>query len=188
MESRNHKNGALPKSHMSRKTKSFITMKTKPILIALSTLLCFIIAQAQPQTKTDHMKADHIMVMPTDIKWSAAPPSLPPGAQVSVIEGDPSKEGLFTMRIKLPANYKIMPHSHPADEHITVIEGSFYMGTSEKYDEKVAREIPAGGFAVMNTGTRHFAFTKNGCVIQLHCKGPWGVNYVNPADDPRNKK
>ena len=163
-------------------------MKTKPALITFLILFCFTIVQAQPQSKMGHMKGDHIMVMPTDIKWSAAPPSLPPGAQVSIIEGDPSKEGLFTMRIKLPADYKIMPHSHPADEHITVIEGSFFMGVDEKYDEKSAREIPAGGFAVMNSGTRHYAFTKNNCIIQLHGTGPWGINYVNPADDPRNKK
>lgn len=164
-------------------------MITKPKLIALFSLLfCFAIAQAQPHTKMDAATTDHIMVMPTDIKWSDAPPSLPPGARVSVIEGDPSKEGLFTMRIKLPANYRIQPHSHPADEHITVIDGSFYMGMGEKFDEKTAREIPAGGFAVMNTGTRHYAFTKREAVIQLHGTGPWGINYVNPADDPRNKK
>ncbi|OFX56553.1 MAG: cupin [Bacteroidetes bacterium GWA2_30_7] len=128
------------------------------------------------------------MVMPNDIKWVDAPPSLPPGAKAAVIEGDPKSTGLFTMRIKLPANYMIMPHSHPADEHITVIEGSFYMGLGEKFDEKKVKEIPLGGFAVMNKGTHHFAMTKKECIIQLHGMGPWGIIYVNTADDPRNKK
>lgn len=134
------------------------------------------------------MPADHIMVMPDEITWADAPPSLPPGAKAAVIEGDFKAVGLFTMRLKLPANYMIKPHSHPADEHITVIEGSFYMGVGEKFDEEAAREIPAGGFAVMLTGTRHYAFSKEGCIIQLHGIGPWGITYVNPADDPRNKK
>lgn len=142
----------------------------------------------QVQAQMTHAPADHIMVMPDDITWVDAPPSLPPGAKVAVIEGDPKAAGLFTMRIKLPANYKIMPHSHPADEHITVIEGSFYMGVGEKYNEDAAKKIPKGGFAVMKTGTRHYAFAKRKCIIQLHGMGPWGINYVNPDDDPRNKK
>ncbi len=142
----------------------------------------------QVQAQMTHMPADHIMVLPGDIKWVDAPPSLPPGAKAAVIEGDPKVAGLFTMRIKLPAIYKIMPHSHPADEHVTVIEGSFYMGVGEKFDKQAAKKIPAGGFAVMNTGTRHYAFTKKECIIQIHGMGPWAINYVNAADDPRNKK
>jgi quercetin dioxygenase-like cupin family protein len=81
-----------------------------------------------------------------------------------------------------------MPHSHPVDEHITVIEGSFYMGLGDKFDENTGKEIPAGGFAVMVTGTHHYAFTKKECIIQLHGMAPWGINYINPTDDPRNKK
>ncbi len=140
------------------------------------------------QAQMTHKPADHIMVMPKEIKWVDAPPSLPPGAKAAVIEGDPKAAGLFTMRIKLPANYMIMPHWHPADEHVTVIEGSFYMGVGEQFDENAATKIPKGGFAVMITGTRHYAFSKKGCIIQLHGMGPWGINYVNAADDPRNKK
>jgi hypothetical protein len=148
-----------------------------------------IVTQVQAQMHGMTQKpTDHIMVMPGEIKWVDAPPSLPAGAMVAVIEGDPKAAGLFTMRIKLPANYVIKPHSHPTDEHITVIKGSFYMGVGEMFDEKAAKEIPTGGFAVMLTGTRHYAFSKEECIIQLHGMGPWGITYVNPADDPRNKK
>ena len=156
--------------------------------IAVMILLGIFSAVTMVQAQMPSMHADHIMVMPNDIKWGDAPPSLPPGAKAAVIEGDPKAAGLFTMRIKLPANYMIMPHSHPADEHVTVIKGSFYMGIGEKFDENAAKKIPTGGFAVMNTGTRHYAFTKKECIIQLHGMGPWGIIYVNPADDPRNKK
>ena len=135
-----------------------------------------------------HMHADHIMVMPGEIKWVDGPASLPPGAKLAVLEGDPKAPGLFTMRIKLPANYKIMPHSHPADEHVTVIKGAFYMGLGEKFDEKAAKKIPTGGFAMMLTGTRHYALTKKECIVQIHGMGPWEINYVNPADDPRNER
>lgn len=165
-------------------------MKAKQKMAVLILFGVFsVVTQVQAQVAgMTQMPTDHIMVMPGDIKWVDAPASLPPGAKVAVIEGDPKARGLFTMRVKLPANYTIKPHWHPADEHVTVIEGSFYMGLGEKFDEKAAKEIPTGGFAVMLTGTRHYAFSKKECIIQLHGMGPWGIIYVNPADDPRNKK
>lgn len=156
--------------------------------IAVGILLCFTTVSITVQAQMKHMSADHIMVMPHEIKWVDGPPSLPPGAKVAVIEGDPKAAGLFTMRLKLPANYRIKPHWHPADEHITVIDGAFYMGRGEKYDEHTATKIPEGGFAVMLTGTRHYAFTRKASIIQLHGMGPWGITYVDAADDPRNKK
>lgn len=154
-------------------------------LILISILSVVTQVQAQMVHKSNK---DHVMIKPGDIQWVDGPPSLPPGSKIAVIEGDPKAEGLFTMRIKIPANYKIMPHWHPANEHVTVVEGSFHMGLGEKYDEKAATEIPIGGFAIMNKGTRHYAFTTKESIVQLHGMGPWGINYVNPADDPRNKK
>lgn len=131
---------------------------------------------------------DHIMLTGPELVWKDAPPSLPPGAKLAILEGDPGQPGLFTMRIKVPANYKVPPHWHPADEHVTVISGSFFMGLGEKFDEKGMKELPPGGFAIMVTGTRHFAMTKKEAVVQVHAMGPWGINYVNPADDPRQVK
>ncbi len=130
----------------------------------------------------------HVIIMPDEIKWSDGPLSLPAGAKMIKMEGDPKDSGLFTIRLKLPAGYKIMPHWHTATEHVTVINGSFYMGAGEKLDENNAMKIPTGGFVMMLTGTRHFGFTKSGCIIQINGIGPWKVNYVNADDDPRNTK
>lgn len=132
--------------------------------------------------------ADHIMKVPDELKWTEGPKSLPEGAQVTVIEGDPAKKGPFTLRLKLPADYTIMPHWHPAIEHVTVIEGEFYMGAGEKLDKSKANLLPEGGFAVMPVKFNHFAFTANQpSVIQLHGIGPWEIIYVNSEDDPRKK-
>jgi len=84
-----------------------------------------------------------------------------------------------TRRRRVPA------HWHPADEHITVISGTFYMGMADKLDEAAAKELPAGSFVVMPAKHHHFALTKSETVVQLHGMGPWGINYVNPTDDPR---
>ena len=129
----------------------------------------------------------HTMVMPNDIKWGPAPPALPPGAQMAVLGGDPTKTGLFTIRAKFPDGYKIMPHWHPTDENVTVLEGTFAMGIGEKFDESAAHDMSMGGFARMPKGTRHFAMAKGETVIQVHAEGPFVINYVNPGDDPRKQ-
>lgn len=130
----------------------------------------------------------HVMTTPGELKWADGPASLPAGAKFALVEGDPKNEGLFTMRLRLPANYKIAPHWHPAVEHVTVISGTFNMGSGETFDTAKAKALPAGSFAAMPIKLVHFAFTKEDTVIQLHGVGPWGITYVNPADDPRNKK
>ena len=131
----------------------------------------------------------HILLAPDDIKWGDAPASLPPGAKLAVIEGNPKNAGLFTMRLKLPADYKILPHKHPADEHVTVISGMFCVGVNDKIDPAKTKELPAGGFAVAPAKIAMYAFTKDQeTIVQIHGMGPWGIEYVNPTDDPRNKK
>jgi hypothetical protein len=152
-----------------------------------STLAFLILATVAVPSFADELK-DHVMFKAADLKWSAGPGSLPPGAQVAVLEGNPADEGIFTIRLKLPADYRISPHWHPAWEHITVIDGAFWMGRGEKFDEAVLHEIPAGGFGAMAPGTRHFAMTKASTTIQLHGMGPWQLYYVNASDDPRTKK
>lgn len=127
------------------------------------------------------------MVGEGELKWSEGPASLPPGAKLAVLSGDPQKEGPFVMRARLPANYKVPPHFHPAHEHVTVLSGGFFMGMGEKFAPESARELKAGDFAMMPPEHRHFAFTRQQTVIQLHGWGPWAITYVNPADDPRNK-
>ena len=81
--------------------------------------------------------------MPETLKW-VDPPVLP-GAKLAVLQGDPSKEGLFVYRLKMPAAYKIPPHVHKASENVTVLTGSFFIGIGEKFDAK-AGELPVGGF------------------------------------------
>jgi quercetin dioxygenase-like cupin family protein len=141
---------------------------------------------AQPRMGHDE-EPDHVMLTPSDMEWADGPASLPRGAKIAVIEGDPTSAGAFTMRLKVPAGYQIPPHFHPQIEHVTVISGSFYMGLGERFDKARSTKLPEGGFAVMAIGTRHFAWTDEEAVIQVHGVGPWGITYVDPATDPRAK-
>src|SRR4051812_28735773 len=85
----------------------------------------------------DHPKGHH-SITPGELKWVDGPPSLPPGCRMVVLEGDPTKEGHFVMRAKMPDGYRIMPHTHPKDERVTVLSGTLYMGTGARFDEKAA--------------------------------------------------
>jgi hypothetical protein len=131
---------------------------------------------------------DQELITPADIKWLEAPPSLPKGAHMAVLEGDPSKDGPFVIRIKLPDGYRIMPHTHPKDERVTVITGTLYLGMGGTFDEKAGKAMPVGSYGRTDAGMKHFGFVKGETILQLHGTGPWAVNYVNPADDPRDKK
>jgi len=123
---------------------------------------------------------------PADLKWGPAPPSLPPGAQAAVLSGDPSKEGMFTIRLKFPANYAVAPHHHPAPELVTVIEGTVALGMGETADKAKARSLGVAGFVELPAKMNHYVFTDTGVTIQITSHGPFQVVYVNAADDPRN--
>jgi len=125
---------------------------------------------------------------PANIKWQDGPASLPPGARIAVLEGDPAKEGFFTMRLRLPDEYKIPPHTHPKVEHVTVISGTFNLGMGDKFEQSASQEMPAGTFGFWPAGMKHFAWAKGETVVQLHGVGPWSIEYLDPADDPRKAK
>jgi hypothetical protein len=128
---------------------------------------------------------DHVAVQPDQLTWGPAPPAFPKGAQITVVTGDPSKEGLYVLRLKVPAGYKVPAHVHPNDENVTVISGSFNIGMGDKLDEKKGTMIKSGGFAKAPKGMQHYAWFTEETVIQVHGMGPSGITYVNPADDPR---
>ena len=123
---------------------------------------------------------------PAGIEWQAAD-SLPPGAEVVVLEGDPAKEGFFTMRIKMPDGYRVPPHWHPQQERVTVLSGILNLGSGSTFDPKGTKALPAGTYSSMPPRMTHFAWMTGETVLQLSSIGPWTINYVRPEDDPRNK-
>ena len=150
--------------------------------VAAVTLL-FAAAFALPVSAAD----DHKIFNAQEVKWAPAPPSIPKGAEAAVLFGDPSKEGLFAMRLKFPKGYVIPPHSHPKPEVLTVISGTFQVGMGDKADKSKVNPLAAGGFFGFPPGMNHFAYVDEETVVQLNSTGPWGLTYVDPKDDPRQK-
>ncbi len=163
-----------------KKTASFADA-----LMILCLLVLFAAVAAQSQQSAP---ADRGMFTPAAIQWKDGPAAMPYGAKSAILEGDPAKEGPVTMRLSLPAGFKIPPHWHPNIEHVTVISGTLNLGMGDKFDATKGNKLPAGSFSFMPPKTNHFAWSEEGCVLQVHTIGPWGIVYVNPADDPRNAK
>lgn len=130
----------------------------------------------------------HVMENTGAAKWGPAPPMLPPGAQIAVLAGDPTKPVRYTVRLKFPANYDIPAHSHPEDENVAIVSGELFLQMATKLDRKSGMSLGVGGFALMPANANHAAYTKTETTILLYGQGPVDFKYVNPNDDPRAKK
>jgi quercetin dioxygenase-like cupin family protein len=122
------------------------------------------------------------------IKWMPFP-AFPQQARLAVLVGDPKQAGAYVIRVKVPAGVKLMPHTHPEDRIYTVISGVFYIGLGTKFDASKLKAYPPGSVIILPGNTPHFHWAKSGeYVTQVTAYGPLGIKYVNPSDDPRNKK
>lgn len=132
-------------------------------------------AQAAPSASADR----------SEIVWGPAPAVFPPGAQMAVLQGDPSKAGVYTVRLRMPNGYRIAPHTHPTDEHVTVISGTFRVAMGETFEEEGMAELRQGGFITAPANMAHYAMARGQTVVQVHGMGPFQLTYVNPADMPK---
>ena len=155
-------------------------MKTVRLLLTILALLCAALAVAQDKAPA----SSHVMVDGAQVTWGPAPPVLNKGAQLAVLSGNPGAAGPFVVRLKMPAGYKIAPHWHPTDEHVTVVAGTFALGMGDTFDPKAAKSLTPGGYALLPAEMHHYAWTQDGATVQVHGMGPFVLNYVNPADDP----
>ena len=132
-------------------------------------------------------KAVHRIVEPGSVPWGAGPAALERGANAAVLYGDPAKAELFVMRLWLPKGFRVAPHTHPRPEILTIISGSFLIGMGSDGDRARTRRLGPGTFSTMAPGTPHYAYTDQNTIIQISTMGPWSIQYLNPADDPRNR-
>jgi quercetin dioxygenase-like cupin family protein len=154
--------------------------------VAIATLAIGIGALAATFALGQHSEA-HRVVMPGELKWVDVP-SLPPGAKLAVIEGPMNEAVPFTVRLKFPKGYAIPAHSHPAIERVTVLSGTFYMGVGDHLDRQKTHALPAGAMGIIQPGAAHYAWTEDETIVQLNGTGPWGINYIDPKDDPRKSR
>jgi len=126
---------------------------------------------------------------PDQVKYGPAPPFVPAGAQLAVLEGNPmASSGDYTIRLKMPDGYKIAPHTHPYRENVTVISGTLKVGMGDHFEEGKMMSFGPGSFAYLDPSMHHYAGASGETVVQIHGMSPVKFNYINPADDPTPKK
>ncbi len=154
-----------------------------PVVLMLIALVALSLV-AIPLPAEEHA---HTVALPATLKW--AEPAPLPGALLAVVQGDPSKDGLFVYRLKMPAGYRIPPHLHKASENVTVLSGVFFIGLGEKLDQGKGQELPVGAFLSVPPDHPHYAWVGGTeTIVQVHGMGPTDLRFVNPEDDPRKKK
>jgi hypothetical protein len=158
-------------------------MRTGFLLVFLSVLALTSVLAATAAQQTAH-----VLVPADGVKWGPAPPALPPGAQISVLEGDPAQKGTVTLRLQFPANYEIPPHWHSMTERVTVLTGTLQVGMGDKLDRQTSEALHAGGFVSLPARMHHFAWTTTPTIVQVGLEGPFDIFYVNPSDDPQHGK
>ena len=154
-------------------------MQSQKLVLALGLLLAGT-AIASAQDMRPPINAD-------DVKWGPVPPNIAAGAQLAVISGDPSKEGPFVMRLKMPAGYKVPAHYHPQYENVTVLTGEFHVGMGDKLDTDKGMLLRPGGYVEAPAKMHHYAWVTSDTIVQIAGPGPFGIIYVDPADDPSKK-
>jgi quercetin dioxygenase-like cupin family protein len=165
-----------------------LTIGARTMLAVLGTLA---VTQVSAHDESEAQAAStpaHVVLGAKELQWTDAPPALPRGAKLAVLQGDPSASGeVVTVRLKMPKGYKIPPHFHPTDEAVTVISGSFSMGMGDKLDHSAAKVLGPGGWGLMPRGKHHYAIANAETVVQVQLIGPFGITYVNPEDDPQTR-
>ncbi|HEX9285150.1 MAG TPA: cupin domain-containing protein [Nitrospirales bacterium] len=169
-------------------------MKKHSVTLILVVMLCALcLAQDNPQKKGSSHKTHMMAVSADTLKWGppgadwiqGTPPpefSEPMRSQFAIVQGDPSKTGPFVIRIKSPDGEKVPPHWHPQDENLTVLQGSFFLGTGEKFDQSTGHELKAGAFGYMPKKMWHFAWAKGETILQVHGVGPFKINFVKQEE------
>jgi hypothetical protein len=175
-------------------------MKRLVVVLALALVLAGCESKAA-QSEADHAtprahqevpEEEHFTLQPQDIRWVDPPPPaayLPDGVKLAFIEGGPPNLPVpYTFRLKFPAGSRLMPHTHPSIEKLTVISGMLHQGLGEVFDQAATESVPPGGFSYRAPGIAHFVWFDTETVLQFSGNGPFGLEYVNPADDPRNQR
>lgn len=123
----------------------------------------------------------------SNLKWTDGPPSLPSGVQMAVVSGNPNNKGMFTIQLKMPADYAVPAHSHPTNEVVKVLSGKLHYGMADKLNMGEAKTLIVGHSVTMKAKMNHWVHAPAPATVQVSGMGPFQITYVNPKEDPRTK-
>lgn len=148
------------------------------MLFAAAAVVIVVGAVTLAMTWASQSKKEIVGITAEQVRWFT-PPYYKDGRQRAQLFGDSSQGGAWVDRVKMPAGMRVLAHTHPQDELVTVIEGTWYVGEGEKFDSAKLKGYPAGSFIVIPAGTAHFVATNDGAVVvQLSGTEKFRTDYV----------
>lgn len=157
-------------------------MRVTPTSLATTAVLCL---AAAPLAHSDYRPMTN--VFPTELRWANVP-SIPKAIELATVYGDPTKPGPYVFRARMPAGTKLLPHKHPDERWVTVLQGTYRSAVGEEYDVGAATEYPEGSFYVTEGDAPHYSYAVTDVIVQEQGVGPTGMSYVRTEDDPRSRR
>ena len=150
----------------------------KRVLSAAATVVTIVMAVAWATSLAERSKNEIVGLTADEVRWFT-PPYYNDGRQRAHLYGDSSQGGTWIDRVKIPGGARVFAHTHPQDELVTVIEGTWYLGEGAKFDSAKLKGYPAGSFIVIPAGIPHFVAAKEGTVVvQLSGIGKFQTKYL----------
>lgn len=150
----------------------------KSVLSAVATVATIVTAGTWATSLAESSHKEIVGFTADEVQWFT-PPYYNDGRQRAHLFGDSSQGGTWIDRVKIPGGARVLAHTHPQDELVTVIEGRWYLGEGTKFDSEKLKGYPAGSFIVIPAGIPHFVAAKEGNVIvQLSGIGKFQTNYL----------
>ena len=150
----------------------------KKVFLAAAAVVLVLAAVTLPKTSAGQNKKQILGLTPEQVQWFT-PSYYKDGRQRAQLFGDSSQDGAWVDRVKIPAGMRVLAHTHPHDEMVTVIEGTWYLGEGERFDSAKLKGYRAGSFIVIPAGLPHFVATKeSGVIVQLNGTGKFGTDYL----------
>jgi anti-sigma factor ChrR (cupin superfamily) len=144
----------------------------------IAVTLFVLVAITSAPVRAKQGQKDILGVMPGQVRWFT-PTYYTDGRQRAQLYGDSSKTGPWIDRVRIPPGKHVAAHTHPQDELVTVVEGTWYVGAGNKYDPARLQGYPAGSFVLIPAGLPHFVATKESAVIvQLSGTEKFRTDYV----------
>src|SRR5258708_8440004 len=125
-----------------------------------------------------------IGITPEAVVWNDGSPTLPPGSKMAILEGSPRAEGMFTMRVRIPAGSAIQPHWHPRQERVTILSGEADLGFGTVAKKESVTRYRAGSFYINPPRVMHYLFFPEATEMQLTGVGPWELIATDPNAPP----
>ena len=150
----------------------------KMMFLTVASVVVVLGAVTLAMTWAPQRKKEIVGTTAEQVRWSA-PPYYKDGRQRAQLFGNSSQGGPWIDRVRIPAAMRVLAHTHPQDELVTVIEGTWYVGEGEKFDSTKLKAYPPGSFIVIPAGTPHFVATNDGAVVvQLSGNEKFRTDYL----------